>query len=142
MLNAPPRTSERIFPTAYESMLLCFTAVRKGVAKILENPRINAITFTTFRHWGATMTFHYTKNLLLVQKLLGHKNCKHNEIHTTGPLQRRRIPCSDSDTVEEAKELLATGFNYITEKTASCSSENPRCSTYRCKRRDLSGKAF
>ncbi len=73
MLNALPKTSERIFPTTYATISLCFQKVRRRAAQNLQNPRLLKITFTTFRHWGATMTYHYTKNILLVQKLLGIK---------------------------------------------------------------------
>jgi hypothetical protein len=34
---------------------------------------------------------------------------------------------------EEAKQLLATGFNYVLEKTTSCSSEDPKDSAPRRK---------
>ena len=82
MLNALPYTSELIFPTKYDTIYSSFTHVRKRVASISQNPRINSISFNTFRHWGATMTFHYTKNLLLVQKLLGHKSIKNTVKYT------------------------------------------------------------
>lgn len=74
MLNNLPKTSELIFPTNYRSMQSTFIKVRKRVAYRLQNPRILKISFVTFRHWGATMVYHYSRGgLLLVQKLLGHK---------------------------------------------------------------------
>ena len=127
MLNALPRMSERIFPTTYDSMMLCFTTVRKRVAMILQNPRINAITFTTFRHWGATMTFHYTKNILLVQKLLGHKKIASTMKYTQlVHFKDDEFHVATATTVEEAKELLATGFDYITEKNGIMLFRKPK----------------
>jgi len=35
------------------------------------------------------------------------------------------------DTVEEAKQILAEGFDYVTEKTASCFLEGPNASAVR-----------
>ncbi|MCK4820006.1 hypothetical protein KA005_29850, partial [bacterium] len=41
----------------------------------LPTPRIKAISFRTFRHWGATKIYHATHGkLLIVQSLLGHKS--------------------------------------------------------------------
>jgi integrase len=115
MLNALPHTSKRIFPTKYDSIYSCFTHLRKRVASIQQNPRINSISFNTFRHWGATMTFHYTKNLLLVQKLLGHKSIK-NTVKYTHLVQfnNDEFDVATATTVEEAKDLASTGFDYFT----------------------------
>jgi hypothetical protein len=79
------------------------------------NPRINAISFNTFRHWGATMTFYYTKNLILVQKILGHKSIK-NIVKYTQLVHFKddEFDMATATTVEEVKELAATGFDYFT----------------------------
>jgi integrase len=107
--------------------MFSFQRVRRRVAWNLQNPRINAITFTTFRHWGATVTYALTKDILLVQKILGHKQItstmkytqlvqfKHDEFHV-----------ATATTVEEAKELLATGFDYITEKSGIMLFRKPK----------------
>lgn len=127
MLNALPRTSERIFPTTYDTIAACFANVRRRVAKLLENPRINAISFNTFRHWGATMTFHYTKNILLVQKLLGHKSITNTMKYTQlVHFKDDQFHVATATTVEEAKELLATGFDYITEKNGIMLFRKPK----------------
>lgn len=117
LLNALPKTSELIFPTSYANMGACFQQLKKKVAHNLQNPRILSISFTTFRHWGATMVYHYTKKILLVKELLGHKRIENTMKYT------RLVKFKDSDfdvetaaTVDEAKELLKVGFDYITEK--------------------------
>lgn len=63
------------------------------------------------------MTYHYTKNILLVQKLLGHKNIK-NTLKYTQLVQFKddEFDVATAINIEEAKELLAAGFDYITEK--------------------------
>jgi integrase len=73
MLLALPKDSELIFPTTYKNMVLCVYIVRRKVAQIQQNPRILKISLGTFRHWGATMVYHQTRDILLVKKLLGHK---------------------------------------------------------------------
>jgi len=115
MLKVLPRTSERIFPTTYDSMLCSFLKVRERVARVLQNTRINAITFNTFRHWGATMTFHYTKNLLLVQKVLGHKSIQNTVKYThLVHFKDDEFDVATATTVDEAKDLASTGFDYFT----------------------------
>lgn len=117
MLNALPKTSERIFPTTYQSIVTCFMKVRQRTAQNLQNPRFKAIKLTTFRHWGATMTYHYTKNILLVQKLLGHKHIQNTMKYTQlVQFENDEFDVATATTIKEAKELLATGFEYITEK--------------------------
>jgi len=116
MLNLLPRTSEKIFPTTYRAVCKSFQRIRKRVAQNIQNPRINSITLTTFRHLGATMTYHYTKNILLVKKLLGHKKIK-NTIKYTQLVHFKddEFDVASAETLEETKELLATGFDYVTE---------------------------
>lgn len=83
----------------------------------MQNHRLLEITFTTFRHWGATMTYHYTKNILLVKKLLGHKNIQNTMKYTQlVHFENDEFEVAAATNIEEAKQLLAVGFNYITEK--------------------------
>jgi len=116
MLNVMPKASERIFPTSYGTMAQCFMQVRKRVARNLQNPRINKISFVTFRHWGATMIYHHTRDILLVKKLLGHKRIK-NTLKYTQLIQFTddEFDVATATTVEEAKKIVAAGFDYITE---------------------------
>jgi len=116
MLNALPRTSEKIFPTTYRAVCKSFQRIRRRVSQNTNNPRIKSITLTTFRHWGATMTYHYTKNILLVKKLLGHKKID-NTMKYTQLVQFKddEFDVATATDLEEAKELLAVGFDYVTE---------------------------
>jgi integrase len=116
MLNALPKTSDRIFPTTYRSLISTFHAVRQRTAKTLQNPRLKSISLTTFRHWGATMTYHYTKDILLVQKLLGHKNIKNTLKYTQlVHFKDDEFDVATATTVEEAKQLAASGFQKFDE---------------------------
>jgi hypothetical protein len=117
MINNVPRTSERIFPTTYDSMYPMFSRLRKRVATTLQNPRIKAISFNTFRHWGATMTYHFTRDILLVKKLLRHKRIE-NTMKYTKLIQFKQddFEVATATTVEEDQELLKVGFEYVTER--------------------------
>lgn len=117
MLNALPKTSECVFPTSYSTIARCFTTLRKKVARNLNNPRVLKISFVTFRHWGATMVYHQTRNILLVKKLLGHKKIE-NTMKYTQLIQFKDddYEVTSATTVEEAKQILSAGFDYVTEK--------------------------
>ncbi len=117
MLNALPKTSERIFPTTYRTMVAGFMKVRARATQKLQNSRLRSISFTTFRHWGATMTYHYTRKILLVKKLLGHKSIQSTMVYTQlVQFKDDEFDVEKATTVEEAKTLLKTGFDYIAEK--------------------------
>ena len=63
------------------------------------------------------MTYHYTRDILLVQKLLGHKHIQNTMIYTQlVHFEGNEFDVTTAINVEEAKELLATGFEYVTEK--------------------------
>jgi len=51
-----------------------FERQRRSLAHKLGNPRLQRITFHTFRHWKATMLAHQTKDPFFVMNYLGHKN--------------------------------------------------------------------
>jgi hypothetical protein len=61
------------------------------------------------------MTFRYTKNLILVQKILGHKSTKNTVKYThLIHFEDDEFEVATAITVEEAKELAGTGFDYFT----------------------------
>ena len=117
MLNNLPKTSERIFPTTYGAMHSAYCRMKRRIAHMTQNPRLKAISFNSFRHWGGTMLFHHTRNLLLVQKILGHKRItstmKYVQLIN---FQEEEYDVSAATTVEEDQELLKAGFEYITER--------------------------
>jgi len=117
MLNSLPKNSERIFPTSYINMARSYRTMRKQIARKLNNPRILKISLVTFRHWGATMTYHQTRNILLVKKLLGHKKIE-NTMKYTQLVQFKdsEYEVTSAITIDEAKAVLAAGFEYVTEK--------------------------
>jgi integrase len=127
MLNALPKDSERIFPTTYTNMARSYYGMRKQIAKKLNNPRILKISFVTFRHWGATMTYHQTRNILLVKKLLGHKKIE-NTMKYTQLIQFKdsEYEVTSATTLEEAKTVLAAGFEYVTEKDGTMLFRKPK----------------
>jgi len=74
MLNALPRQGERVFGnSSHSAKNRIFYLQPKRAAEELKNPRLLKIPFHTFRHWKATMLYHQTKDVICVQRFLGHK---------------------------------------------------------------------
>jgi integrase len=116
MLNALPREDQRIWKANLKSIRRTFQRSRKRIANSLQNPRIQRITFHTFRHWKATMEYHKTKDILHVMRMLGHRNINNTLRYT------QLIETGDDEyiskvakTVEEACALVNLGYEYVTE---------------------------
>lgn len=118
MLNALPRNSDRVFGNGkIKDMRVCFILQRKRIAAKLKNPRLNAITFHTLRHWGATMEYHRTKDILHIKERLGHRNINSTLVYThLISFESNEYHIKVAKTLEEDKELLEAGFEYVTER--------------------------
>ena len=122
MLNALPRTSMKVFgDSAASSKRSTFLKARKVIAGKLQNPRLIRITFHTLRHWKATMLCHQTKDILYVQKFLGHKRIEDTMLYIQ-VAETIFKEATDEFTVRVAenpakiKEFLEMGFEYVCEK--------------------------
>jgi len=63
------------------------------------------------------MTYYYIRDILLVQRLLGHKHIENTMKYTQLVTFRDdEFDVATATTVEEAKKTLAVGFEYVTEK--------------------------
>jgi len=117
MINALPKRDQRVFGYTYlQNMQASFIWHRRRIAANLQNPRITQITFHTFRHWKATMEYHRTKDLIHVQRLLGHRNIT-NTMRYTQLIQfeNDEYHSAVAKTIDEARQLIEAGFDYITD---------------------------
>jgi len=125
MLLSLPHTSLYIFspsgkPERFEAELEHFTRnfekTRKRLAAWLNNPRLNKISFKTFRHWKATIEYVKTKDILHVKELLGHVNIQNTlkYVHLAKTIMNEHefdvVFCQDKETLQ-AK--LAEGYEYV-----------------------------
>ncbi|MEM3697938.1 MAG: site-specific integrase [Candidatus Bathyarchaeia archaeon] len=126
MINTLPKKGSRIFGGgSLRTFETSFWNQRRRAAAKLQNPRLKAITFHTFRHWKATMEYHKTHDIFHVQKLLGHKNIQNTAIYIT--LENSVFQTKEDDfhvavakTLEEACKLVEVGFEYV------CSMDNAK----------------
>ena len=117
MLNRLPKDSKRIFGDCnLRGFRSSFSQQRKRIARKLDNPRIQQISFHTLRHWKATMEYHKTKDILHVQKMLGHRSINSTLLYTQlVHFEGSEFTCKVAETLDEAKELVEAGFQYVTE---------------------------
>jgi len=127
MLNELPKTSERVFPTTYNALFCCFDKVRKRAAHLQKNPRLLSIELRSFRHWGGSMLAFHNVNVLTIKKLLGHKRIENtmkyiSMIH----FKDDQFEVTTATTIEEAKQVLSAGFDYVTQKDSIMLFRRPK----------------
>lgn len=106
--------SEMVFPNSVRNLRRSFQRQRKIAAFKLHNPRIDKITFHTFRHFKATMEYYRTKDILHVMEVLGHRNIKNTLIYThLVDFRDDEYISKVANTVEEACKLVEAGFDYV-----------------------------
>ncbi|RJS85543.1 site-specific integrase [Candidatus Bathyarchaeota archaeon] len=94
--------------------------VMRLFAHKLGNPRLQRITFHTFRHWKATMLAHQTKDPFFVMNYLGHKNIMNtmHYVHLSQLIfeqEKEEYICKVARTIDEAAELIEVGFEHVCE---------------------------
>jgi integrase len=123
IMNMMPRLGSYVFHetkadpiTSLVYFRRVFERRRKRVAERLQNPRLELISFKTLRHFKATTEYHKTKDILHVMQLLGHKNIRNTLVYThLVNFQSDDYVCKVAKTVEEAKALVESGFDYVTD---------------------------
>ena len=110
------RTEGRDIDEQYGNFYRNFGKQRMRIAQRLQNPRIRRISFKTLRHWKASTLYAKTKDLLLVKETLGHRSISSTMKYThLVPFTDDEYVCKVARTVEEAKNLVEDGFDYVTD---------------------------
>ena len=91
-----------------------FQKQRKRLAAKLANPRLQLISLRTLRHYKGTMEYHRTRDIVHVQKLLGHRSIS----NTLRYVRLINFPDDEysskvAKTVKEAQELVEAGFEFV-----------------------------
>jgi integrase len=107
--DADPITSLTYFRRGFER-------TRKELALRLQQPRLNNISLKTFRHYKATMYYHQTKDILATMQLLGHRSIQNTLVYThlVNFDEIDSYSCKVAKKVKEARELVESGFEYVT----------------------------
>ncbi|MFC1486365.1 tyrosine-type recombinase/integrase [Thermoproteota archaeon] len=115
MLKAFQNKSSKVFNGSIRHFRRNYRRQRKKVAQKLQNPRINHITFHTFRHFKATMEYHRTKDIIHVKQILGHKSINSTMLYTQlVNFKENDYHVKVANNVKEACEFVKSGFRYVT----------------------------
>jgi integrase len=119
MINQLPHNEQTIFAKNISGLRTSFDAQRKTTSQKLQNPRIQKISFHTFRHWKGTMEYHKTKDIIHVQHVLGHKNINNTMIYINIEsalflTQTDEWNCKATKDSNQATQLIESGFEYVT----------------------------
>jgi len=90
---------------------------RNKLAKKLNKPELKSIRLYDFRHYFATTLYSKTRDILLVKQQMGHRKIETTLIYTQ-LLQFEKddnYTCKVANNVEQAKDLIENGFEYVTE---------------------------
>lgn len=119
MLERLPKHSDKVFGNSTKTCRFqIFKEQRERLARKLQNPRLNRITFHTLRHWKATMEYHETKDILHVKEILGHKSIQSTMIYislerTLFKVDEDQFTSKVAKTIEEAQKLVDVGFEFV-----------------------------
>ena len=114
MLKEMPKETKTIFGVSSDRIRHNFGLQRRRVASKIKNPRIQQITFHTFRHWKATMEYRKTRDILHVKEILGHKSLNNTMLYTQLiSFKNDDFNTAVAHTEEEACKLIEAGFEYV-----------------------------
>src|SRR5436309_762184 len=108
------RDFEKPFPSAISTSLF-LQRIRRILAKAHNDPSYRRIHLHSFRHYRASLTYHQTRDILVVKEMLGHKSLN----STMKYVRLLKWPESETWIFREAKstetekELVEAGFDYI-----------------------------
>jgi len=115
--QSPKDSTEKIWKTKQAYMKVNYLKTRKRVAQRFGNPNLRKISWRTFRHFKATMTYHDTKDILYTQHVLGHKCIESTMFYThlIEDLKSEDYTVRVAETLEDCTKLLEAGFEYVTD---------------------------
>jgi integrase/recombinase XerD len=90
--------------------------IRNAVSEKLGEPQLRNIKLYDLRHHFATRLYVKTKDLIYVQRQLGHKSIS-NTLRYIGVIDfdKEEYIVKVAETVEEVTALVESGFEYVTE---------------------------
>jgi len=127
MLYAMKSTQKYVFhkdnacSNAFKDFADVFFHQRKSIAAASGNERLLWINWKSLRHFKATTEYMRTKDLVYVQRLLGHKSIQNTLIYIdiVGFDQSENYVCKVASTEAERVALVESGFEYVAQDEIS-----------------------
>jgi integrase len=109
------KVDEKIFPCS-KTLQKNWNKLRNRIVERLGKPELKQIRLYDLRHFYGTNLYRKTKDIVYVQRKLGHKNIKNTLVYINlVDFQDQEFTVKATTSVKEATELLEQGFEYVTE---------------------------
>jgi integrase len=122
VLRSQKRRGERVFSATLSSISSNYYQQRLKIAKKTGNPRLLKIGLHDFRHWKLTQVAHeFNGNAHYIQYFAGHRDLNTQQIYVHladqyyGRSASQECVVELAKNVEEAKKLIAVGFEFVHE---------------------------
>jgi integrase len=110
-----PSLKEKIFPCS-KTLQKNWSKLRNKIAERLQKPELKQIRLYDLRHFYGTMLYQKTKDIVHVQRKMGHRNIKNTLIYIDlVDFKDEEYISKVAKTVKEACQLIEAGFEYVTE---------------------------
>ena len=108
-------SKEKIFPCS-KTLQKNWNKLRNKIATRLGKPELKQIRLYDLRHFYGTMLYYKTKDIVHVQRKMGHRNIKNTLIYIDlVDFESEEYTVRVAKTVKEACQLIEAGFEYVTE---------------------------
>jgi len=106
---------KRIWNPNIHNIQRSYEIQRANISEKHQIPDLNKIKFHTFRHWFATNLYHKTKNVIYVQRMLGHRSISNTMIYihieeALFPEEEMKTMVEYASNKEGITKLLEDGF--------------------------------
>ena len=111
------RLDDRLFPVKSSSLSESYRKLRNRLSVKLQDPVFRTIRLYDWRHFKASMTYHQTKDLMLVRSILGHRDLRTTlrYVQLLGDLGSDEWIVKATSDVKEVCQLVEHGFQYVTD---------------------------
>ena len=117
VIETKRQPTDKLFKGNARSYGKSYRGMRNRLAEKLSKPDLRAIRLYDFRHYFATTLYAKTRDILLVQRQMGHKRITSTLVYTQLlSLRDDEWTCRTATNVEQSKKLIEAGFEYVTEQ--------------------------
>ena len=107
--------NEVIFPCS-KTLQKNWNKLRNKLSERLAKPELKQVRLYDLRHFYGTMLYHKTKDIVHVQRKMGHRNIKNTLMYIDlAVFKEEEFIVKVANTIKEACQLIEAGFQYVTE---------------------------
>ncbi len=111
-----PSLKEKIFPCS-KALQKNWNKLRNKLAERLDRPELKQIRLYDLRHFYGTMLYQRTKDIVHVQRKMGHRSIRNTLIYIDlVDFKNEEYTSKVAHKPEEIQDLIESGFEYVCQK--------------------------